>query len=77
MAISWYTEQEAEKMFETTLIKWSKDFGYKGCYSPDEARGAVEATKRWAAKSSTAMNILDFVNSSDKEVIVVGMRGGF
>lgn len=77
MGIRWYSEQQAETDFEDTLSDWAKNQGYKGCYSADETRKAVWSGLGWAKRSGTAKQIMEYVLLHPKDVIVVGMRGGF
>ena len=76
MALVFYDEKTAERLFEHTFIKWLA-YGYKGCYSPrDTERELVDATS-WAWNSKTARDLMAAVTSSEKQIYVVGMRGGF
>lgn len=77
MAIEWYSEAEAERMFEPILTDWAQNFQYKGCYSPEETQKAIGDVKNWARKSSTAKKLMFFVEISFTKFIVVGMRGGY
>jgi hypothetical protein len=77
MGIKWYSEAEAETEFDTTLDDWAKNQGYKGCYSADETRRFVWKGLWWARKSETAKQLMLYVTNHPKNVIVVGMRGGF
>jgi len=77
MTIKWYDEAAAEKVFQTTFVAWASQYGYKGCYSAEHTRTALEATKAWALASPTAQEILRHVSASSKEIHVVGMIGGY
>ena len=50
---------------------------YKGCYSEQETKDSIQETKAWARGSATALEIMDYVDSSEKVIHVVGMRGGY
>ena len=79
MSIKWYSESEAEVLFDATFTEWSKwtKMQYKGCYSADETRKALAETMAWASKSQTAREVWNYVDSADKVIHVVGMRGGY
>ncbi len=77
MVFKFLDESEAEKLCESTLESWIASAGYKGCHSAADTRDAVEDTKRWAGKSSTAATLMRYVETSPKEILVVGMRGGY
>jgi hypothetical protein len=79
MAIIWYDEAEAEKLFQTTFVEWASwdKCKYKGCYSAQETKAAVEDAKTWAGRSDAAQEVLNFVFTSKKSIHVVGMRGGY
>lgn len=77
MSLKFLNEAEAEKICAGTLTEWVKTAGYKGCHSGEETRKAVEDAKIWAAKSKTARELMSYVETSPKEILVVGMRGGY
>jgi hypothetical protein len=77
MALKYLNESEAEKLCAGTLEQWIGSSNYQGCHSADETREAVEEAKLWAAKSATAREIMATVETSSKEILVVGMRGGY
>lgn len=77
MAITWFSEEQVERMFEETLSDWAKNQGYKGCYSADETRKYAWQGVAWARNSATAKKIMEHVLLDPREIIVVGMRGGF
>jgi len=77
MSLRFLEEAEAEKLCSETLAGWIASAGYKGCHSAEETRKAVTDAKLWAAKSKTAHDVMDYVENADKEVLVVGMRGGY
>jgi hypothetical protein len=73
----YYSEKQAEKEFEATLVSWAKDYGYKGCYSQQETHKKLIATVKWAQRSPLARQIFEFVSLHSKRIVVVGMKGGF
>lgn len=76
MAFEYYDEKKAESVFEATLTGWI-GYGYKGCFSIEETRGKLCGAFSWAWTSKTARDLMYHVQTSDKKIIVVGMRGGF
>jgi len=76
MTLEYYDEAKAERLFEQTFIKWLA-YGYKGCFSPLETARGIGDTRAWAWRSKTARDLMNAVVSSEKKIIVVGMRGGF
>jgi len=77
MALRYLDESEAERLCGITLESWVLSAGYKGCYSAAETREAVGDAKRWAKDSATARQLASAVETSPKEILVVGMRGGY
>lgn len=77
MALRYLDESEAEKLCASTLESWIAGSGYKGCYSAAETRAAIDDAKVWARNSLTARNLVQAVEASGKEILVVGMRGGY
>ncbi len=77
MSLKFLDEAEAEKRCETTLMEWVTSAGYKGCYSADETRKAVQDAKIWSDRSETARKLMGYVETSAREILVVGMRGGY
>ena len=77
MTIKWLDEEEAERLFDVTLMDWAKQYGYRGGYSGEETREKMVEARNWAKASRTAKSVLDFVLLSNKTVYVVGMRGGY
>ncbi len=77
MALKYYSEAEAEKIFEATLVSWASNQGYKGCYSAGETEEAIDDLKEWSRESLTARKVMFCVEMSFREIAVVGMKGGF
>ncbi len=77
MTLRYLDESEAEKLCASTLESWISSAGYKGCYSATQTRDAIEDAKRWANASATARELAHAVETSAKEILVVGMRGGY
>jgi hypothetical protein len=77
MSLRYLNEAEAEKLCQSTLTEWISTAGYKGCHSGEKTREAVEDAKLWATKSKTAREVMSYVETSGKEILVVGMRGGY
>jgi hypothetical protein len=79
MALKYYEEAEAEKLFQATFVEWAswKKGTYKGCYSASETKKALEETGSWARQSPTAQMLVDFITTSQKTIHIVGMRGGY
>jgi len=77
MSLKYLDEKEAEKICDSTLSGWIKNSGYKGCHSAKETKEAVEDAKNWAKDSKTARDLMSFVENSEKEILVVGMFGGY
>jgi hypothetical protein len=77
MALRYLDESEAERLCASTLEAWVTSSGYKGCYSAAETRRAIDDAKLWAKGSTTAQRLASAVETSPKEILVVGMRGGY
>lgn len=65
MALVYYDEVTAERLFEQTFIKWLA-YDYKGCYSQAETRRAVRDARAWAWRSKTARDLMNEVEGSPK-----------
>ena len=74
MSLKYLDERDAERICETTFLRWATDSGDKGCPSAQQTRDAVEEMKRWASKSPAAAALMQFVEQAPQEILVVGMR---
>lgn len=67
--------KDASRMFASSLK--SGNFNDPEIYTGVKTKQYLLDVTHWSSSSPTAKNILDVVHSSNKEVYVVGMKGGF
>jgi len=68
---------DAETEFRKDLTFMYEKHGYKGSYPADQTQKFFRQMRTWCRISPTAKAMLEYIDSSNQSVHVVGMSGGF
>jgi hypothetical protein len=77
MSFVFWGGDEAETEFKKDLTFFYEKHGYKGSYPKAQTEEVWTRLRAWSSNSETACAIFQFIDSSDKDVHVVGMSRGF